>query len=415
MQVHCKACGDQFETFPCHVSVGNNKGTLCGKCRPTLADRKRRVAVKCAQCGTDQEVKQSEYNNSKEKRFYCGRACMGLWRSANNVGEAHPNYTGKIEVRCAVCDTPKDIFPSQTKDRKVFFCSDKCKGKWHSAAQTGVRRKWIDVKCSNCGETTSLVKSRSELYDAHFCSPECLSAWRSAIARGSDNPNFGGGFESRCDGCGKILWVRPSRIGDAKHFCSKTCANRNLSAYRGSLSSAWRGGNVKKRCKICNKKFEVKPAEDLRGAMYCSHKCAGIAVTKIRTEVEKVMIRINRSMGWSIWGALKGTKNGRRWQELVGYTVVQLKDHIESQFTEGMNWSNWGVHRTDGPPRWHIDHIRPRWSFSFSSAEDPQFRQCWCLANLQPLWGPENLEKSGKWDGIVGSDEVSSLNLSPAA
>ena len=64
--------------------------------------------------------------------------------------------------------------------------------------------------------------------------------------------------------------------------------------------------------------------------------------------------------------------------------------HIESQFKEGMSWKNHGIHG------WHIDHIRPISSFNFESCNDPEFKECWALENLQPLWAKENLSKSNK-------------------
>jgi len=46
---------------------------------------------------------------------------------------------------------------------------------------------------------------------------------------------------------------------------------------------------------------------------------------------------------------------------------------------------------------WHIDHIRPISAFSFTVPEDPEFKECWALNNLQPLWAFDNLSKGGKW------------------
>lgn len=85
---------------------------------------------------------------------------------------------------------------------------------------------------------------------------------------------------------------------------------------------------------------------------------------------------------------LKGGKRGRSWQSLVGYSIDELASHLERQFLAGMSWDNYG--------EWHIDHIRPISSFKFSSTEDADFRACWALSNLRPLWGIENLRKVSK-------------------
>jgi hypothetical protein len=44
----------------------------------------------------------------------------------------------------------------------------------------------------------------------------------------------------------------------------------------------------------------------------------------------------------------------------------------------------------------HIDHKRPIASFNFNSYKDKEFKECWALNNLQPLWAEENLSKGNK-------------------
>ena len=66
-------------------------------------------------------------------------------------------------------------------------------------------------------------------------------------------------------------------------------------------------------------------------------------------------------------------KNGKT-IELLGYSAIQLKIHIESLFTEGMNWDNYG--------EWHIDHIKPLNSFEKNSL--PSVVNA--LSNLRPMW-----------------------------
>jgi hypothetical protein len=98
--------------------------------------------------------------------------------------------------------------------------------------------------------------------------------------------------------------------------------------------------------------------------------------------------RINESMSSMIYIALKEKKNGHKWEDLVGYTCDDLMSHLENQFKDGMSWDNKG--------EWHIDHIIPRSQFHFSSYNDADFKKCWSLDNLQPLWATENLTKYTK-------------------
>jgi hypothetical protein len=90
----------------------------------------------------------------------------------------------------------------------------------------------------------------------------------------------------------------------------------------------------------------------------------------------------------SICNSLAGRKHGKKWEDIVGYTVEDLKKHLEKQFTEGMSWNNYG--------KWHLDHIIPLSVFNYSSPCDFDFKRCWSLRNLQPLWGFDNLRKNNK-------------------
>lgn len=70
--------------------------------------------------------------------------------------------------------------------------------------------------------------------------------------------------------------------------------------------------------------------------------------------------------------------------DIVGCSPEFLKEHLESQFIDGMGWDN----RVE----WHIDHIIP---LSSAKTEDDLYRLCH-YTNLQPLWAEDNLKKSNK-------------------
>jgi len=96
----------------------------------------------------------------------------------------------------------------------------------------------------------------------------------------------------------------------------------------------------------------------------------------------------------AIWTNLKenNTEKNGHYFEILGYTLTELKEHLEKQFINGicygMSWENYG--------EWHVDHIIPISSFNFTSIYDEDFKKCWSLSNLQPLWGPDNIKKSNK-------------------
>lgn len=109
---------------------------------------------------------------------------------------------------------------------------------------------------------------------------------------------------------------------------------------------------------------------------------------------EDPQFRLNSGMARSIWFSLKGNKAGRKWETLVGYTLNELIIHLEFLFDENMSWSNYGSY-------WWIDHIKPKSLFNYDKPEDPEFKQCWALNNLQPLEAITNLRKGNKFDLMV--------------
>ena len=96
--------------------------------------------------------------------------------------------------------------------------------------------------------------------------------------------------------------------------------------------------------------------------------------------------RIRKNISEGIRRSLKSGKNGHSWEDLVGYTTADLKKHLEKKFKKGMSWENYG--------EWHIDHIVPVSAFNFTKPEHDDFKRCWALSNLQPLWAGENCSKS---------------------
>lgn len=99
--------------------------------------------------------------------------------------------------------------------------------------------------------------------------------------------------------------------------------------------------------------------------------------------------RIDHSISSAIHKTIGAKKAGRKWEELVGYSVEDLMNHLEKQFDENMTWENYGSY-------WHIDHIIPKCYFKYDTPEDEEFKKCWSLENLQPLEAKQNFIKNNK-------------------
>ena len=101
--------------------------------------------------------------------------------------------------------------------------------------------------------------------------------------------------------------------------------------------------------------------------------------------INDIQFRLSKLLRTRIYHALKGkVKPGSAIKD-IGCTVEELKSHIESKFSDGMSWDNWGYRG------WHIDHIRPLASFDLSDRE--QMLESVHYTNLQPLWAEDNLKK----------------------
>ena len=86
---------------------------------------------------------------------------------------------------------------------------------------------------------------------------------------------------------------------------------------------------------------------------------------------------------WKYLKILNITKQNKTF-DIVGCSPEFLKEHLETQFIDGMSWDN----RSE----WHIDHIIP---LSSAKTEDELYKLCH-YENLQPLWAEDNLKKSNK-------------------
>ena len=99
--------------------------------------------------------------------------------------------------------------------------------------------------------------------------------------------------------------------------------------------------------------------------------------------------RLSDSIHVQLHQCLKGKEYKSSIWRYLGFTINHLKTHLESQFTEGMSWDNYGQ-------GWHVDHIKPKDAFCLE--EEEELLKCWGLDNLQPLWASDNLTKSNKYE-----------------
>jgi hypothetical protein len=100
-------------------------------------------------------------------------------------------------------------------------------------------------------------------------------------------------------------------------------------------------------------------------------------------------------VGELIRQALKNNRKSPTAELLLGYTMDDLKIHLERQFTKGMTWQKYNEGHI------HIDHILPISSFDIKEVGDAEWKACWAITNLRPMWGHENIKKSNKVMHII--------------
>lgn len=99
---------------------------------------------------------------------------------------------------------------------------------------------------------------------------------------------------------------------------------------------------------------------------------------------------LNKKISETIRTSLKGNKNGRHWENLVGYTLNDLVKRLKKTIPKCYVWQDF----LEG--KLHIDHKIPISAFHFTKPEHTDFKRCWALSNLQLLSIKENLIKGNK-------------------
>lgn len=198
------------------------------------------------------------------------------------------------------------------------------------------------------------------------------------------------GIKKRCKKCDmeklpSDYYSDPRVKSGARSICKLCCNEDNRERWAKNAQ----------KYKISNRKWRIKNKDKIEKRQREWVKNNIDHYRQYHRERKKIArstkdIILNQRMAANINHALKGKKNRRKWENIVGYDLRQLKEHLESKFTNGMNWDNIG--------KWHIDHIIPKSVFNFEDVSDIDFKKCWALNNLQPMWAFDNISKKDKLD-----------------
>lgn len=248
--------------------------------------------------------------------------------------------------------------------------------------------KWVEVTCKQCGKTLEKlivnVKGNKNSFCNNVCSQKYIAQSRAKFLN--------------CKRCGKPLRMGEGYYGTSKKNRTYICDLCAIDIEKEKIKS--------KILKILNKYVKYKNRQEVikKSTKYCLEcgrelpitrrlkniKLCGKCVKKNSRKKNPKYI-VNQRMKTAIRKALAGNKAGRKWEDLVGYTVKDLMMRLEGLFSEGMTWENMG--------EWHVDHIIPKSSFDYKDTGDASFKEAWALDNLQPLWAADNMSKGVSMPG----------------
>jgi hypothetical protein len=146
----------------------------------------------------------------------------------------------------------------------------------------------------------------------------------------------------------------------------------------------------KKKDYVINREVFLKRTREYRKANWKKISINHVIYQRNRLETDP-LFRLTHNLRSRLSHAFKrqGIEKTQTSFELTGCNREQLRQHLVSQFREGMTLENHG-------PVWHIDHIRPCASFDLS--DKTQAAACFHYSNLQPLFEEENLAKSDSFN-----------------
>lgn len=165
---------------------------------------------------------------------------------------------------------------------------------------------------------------------------------------------------------------RENRIAATKrNYINNNLYEKNKEKYK-KISKNWYKINKYKYCEKQRAIYKLNK-EKIKKRVYSYHK------RKLKTDsnyAAKVKIRNAVSNSFRRIKVNKPTNTTR----LLGCSWKDAKAHIESQFIEGMSWSNHGM--------WHIDHIKPVCTFKAN-----ELHLMNRISNLRPLWATDNQKR----------------------
>jgi DNA-directed RNA polymerase subunit RPC12/RpoP len=299
-----------------------------------LGERKAYWLCRCT-CGKTKTILGLSLRNGTI--VSCGGCVNGrtaLWRDKELLELKYVSFSGNIRQMSEYWNTDGKTIKYWLRKYNIILPKE--------------RRKKKEYICSYCGK-----EFYPEHHEQYRCS-NCKHIEHKIRSATRANITINNGYK-KCSICGVVK--------ELAEFC------KNAHSTDGYNSS----------CKICKNSCRNKKREYERRKVRISEN-----------QKLALSIRVSHAIRDSFRRTNKSAKNNRHWENLVGFTLDELKEHLELQFHDGMSWEKF----MNGSI--HIDHIIPVSFFNFNSPDDFEFKCCWELTNLRPMWGADNISKGNK-------------------
>jgi len=282
----------------------------------------------------------------------CSRASVKQAQQKNRKKNLEEGSLQKTEKVCSCCEQEKnssEFHSNTTSSDGLYYCCRDCAKKNAKMRRERSREKFLKENqitkkvCKCCNKEKKL-------------SDFCNSTWT------SDHLNI------NCREC-SIAHNKSYRENNKEVFkkANKESRKRNPEKH-AQYEANWKRNNKEKNQKSIN-------------------ECI-----KRRKKIDP-SYRLRTYLRGRLWNTLSRNSIAKssKTMTLLGCSIQEFRQHLESQFTEEMSWENYGR------VGWHIDHIRPCASFNLAEPEEQKI--CFHHKNMQPMWASENIKKSSFYMG----------------
>jgi|SaaInlV_165m_DNA_1040744.scaffolds.fasta_scaffold18331_1 hypothetical protein len=303
---------------------------------------------KCTKCGKTKPL--AEFHKHKKSRDglrYRCKVCRSEYKKSLNFS-VDPDLK---EKKCTKCSKTKPVVEfhknKKSRDGLRYICKV-CRSEYKKSLNFSVDPDLKEKKCCKCSKTKPVAEFYKDKnkpdglkYDCKVCCSE-----RQKSRNFSVDPDLKEKKCSKCDETKPVAEFSKSKVNsDGLRSICRVCVSEYKKANKDKINERR------------NQRYKNDP----------EYKLSRIVRSHMRRIVKETKLQKSKSSF-----------------EYLGCTIGEFKEHIESQFVEGMSWENHGY------DSWHVDHKVPL-DWYVKNHDNPFEANHW--TNLQPMWAEDNFSK----------------------